>query len=224
MSGKLIVIDGLDGSGKTTQIERVYQALSQKGAPVMKISFPDYESESSALVRLYLDGAFGDKPGDVNAFAASSFYAVDRYASFKQHWQKQYEAGGVILAARYTTSNAIHQMSKLPPQAWSSYLKWLYHYEYDLLELPKPDKVIFLRMSREASERLLQKRYGGDESKKDLHERDKQYLFDCGKAAEYAAAEGGWTLLDCCKGEEILPVEVITERILNEIKSVISGI
>lgn len=221
MSGKLIVIDGLDGSGKSTQIERVYAALLRQNAQVMKISFPDYQNESSALVRLYLDGAFGDKPDDVNAFAASSFYAVDRYASFKQYWQKPYEAGAVILAARYTTSNAIHQMSKLPREAWDGYLAWLYHYEYDLLGLPRPDRVIFLQMSRKASERLLQKRYGGDESKKDLHERDKRYLLCCAQAAEYAAKADGWTLIDCCKGEEILPVETITERILNEIKRVL---
>ncbi len=216
MAGKLIVIDGLDGSGKSTQIDRIYDILSAN-EQVMKISFPDYQNESSALVRLYLAGTFGDKPGDVNAYAASSFYAVDRYASYKQFWEKEYLAGTTILAARYTTSNAIHQMSKLPKAAWDSYLSWLADYEYTLLGLPKPDKVIFLNVSAKVSEKLLDKRYGGDADKKDLHERDKKYLDDCRMAAEYTAKKQGWTLIDCCDGNEILPIETITSAILTAI-------
>lgn len=213
MKAKLIVIDGLDGSGKSTQIDRIYDRLTANGEKVMKISFPDYANESSALVRMYLGGAFGDKPGDVNAYAASSFYAVDRYASYKQYWQKEYEAGTVIIAARYTTSNAIHQMSKLPKEEWDSYLEWLSAYEYGLLGLPKPDKVLFLNMSKEASDALLLKRYGGDESKKDVHERDRQYLENCANAANYAAKHDGWEVIECCEGSEVLPIEVITDRI-----------
>ncbi len=220
MSGKLIVIDGLDGTGKSTQIDRVYEILS-KNHKVMKISFPDYSNESSALVRMYLAGAFGDKPGDVNAYAASSFYAVDRYASYKQYWEQAYNEGAVILAARYTTSNAIHQMSKLPKEQWDTYLEWLSHYEYEQLGLPKPDQVIFLCMTEAASEQLLQKRYGGDESKKDLHERDKQYLADCKKSAEYAAEKECWQLIACCDGEDILPIEQITSKIVKSINSVL---
>ncbi len=213
MSGKLIVIDGLDGSGKSTQIDRVFEILSAKGE-VMKISFPDYQNESSALVRQYLSGAFGSKPEDVNAYAASSFYAVDRYASYKQFWQAAYQSGSTILAARYTTSNAIHQMSKLPPNEWDSYLSWLSEYEYTLLGLPRPDKVIFLNMTKEACEKLLLARYGGDADKKDLHERDQKYLDDCRMAAEYTAKVQNWTLIDCCVGEDILPIPTITEKIL----------
>ncbi len=218
MAGKLIVIDGLDGSGKSTQIDRVYEILS-KQAKVMKISFPDYNNESSALVRMYLSGAFGQKADDVNAYAASSFYAVDRYASYKQYWEQAYKEGSVILAARYTTSNAIHQMSKLPQSQWDNYLSWLSEYEYTLLGLPKPDKVIFLNMSKAACEVLLSKRYGGDEDKKDLHERDKKYLDDCRLAAEYTAKVQGWSLIECCEGERILPIEQITAQILAAIEA-----
>ena len=217
MAGKLIVIDGLDGSGKSTQIERVTEILS-KEYRVKTISFPDYANESSALVRMYLGGAFGDKPDDVNAYAASSFYAVDRYASYKLFWEQDYQADTVILAARYTTSNAIHQMSKLPKEEWDAYLAWLASYEYDKLGLPRPNGVIFLNMSKEASDRLLLKRYGGDESKKDVHERDQKYQSDCRTAAEYAAKKDGWTLIECCKGEEILPIETITEKILEAVE------
>lgn len=219
MAGKLIVIDGLDGSGKSTQIDRVYEILAKQHR-VMKISFPDYTHESSALVRMYLSGAFGEKPGDVNAYAASSFYAVDRYASYKQFWQKEYEAGTVILAARYTTSNAIHQMSKLPQSQWDDYLKWLFSYEYELLGLPVPDAVVFLNMSEAACERLLMERYGGDEGKKDVHERDRKYLADCRTAAEYAAKTDGWQLIECCEGEKILPIEQITDKICAAIQNV----
>lgn len=219
MSGKLIVIDGLDGSGKSTQIDRVHEILSADRS-VMKISFPDYNNESSALVRMYLAGTFGEKADDVNAYAASSFYAVDRYASYKQFWEKEYRDGSVILAARYTTSNAIHQMSKLPKEEWDAYLKWLAEYEYELLELPKPDAVIFLNMSKEACDALLAKRYGGDESKKDVHERDKNYLDNCREAAKYAAKKQNWTLIECCEGENILPIEAITDKILAAVDAV----
>lgn len=214
--GKLIVIDGLDGSGKSTQIDRVYEILS-KNHRVMKISFPDYENESSALVRMYLAGTFGDRPEDVNAYAASSFYAVDRYASYKQFWKKAYDEGAVILAARYTTSNAIHQMSKLPREEWDTYLDWLSEYEYTLLGLPKPDAVIFLNMSEQACDSLLSRRYGGDESKRDVHERDKRYLENCRTAAEYAAKKDGWKLISCCEGARILSVETITAAICEQI-------
>ena len=137
MNGRLIVLDGLDGSGKTTQLDRLDGYFTQQRLHYKRISFPDYDRPSSALVKMYLGGEFGGSPDAVNAYAASSFYAVDRYASYKQCWQEDYEAGGVILAARYTTSNAIHQMVKLPKAQWDAYLHWLEDYEYHLLELPR---------------------------------------------------------------------------------------
>ena len=139
--GKLIVLEGLDGSGKATQAKLLAEHLAAQGVPVQKITFPDYASDSSALVKMYLAGQFGQHPDDVNAYAASSFYAVDRYASYKTSWGSFYEQGGVIIADRYTTSNAVHQCSKLPPEQWDDFLCWAFDYEYRLLGLPAPDAV-----------------------------------------------------------------------------------
>ena len=137
--GKLIVVEGLDGSGKATQAKLLARHLTEQGFSVREITFPDYESDSSALIKMYLAGQFGDKPDDVNAYAASSFFAVDRYASYKKDWGSFYENGGIIIADRYTTSNAVHQCSKLPPEQWESFLDWLFDYEFHLLGLPAPD-------------------------------------------------------------------------------------
>ena len=139
--GKLIVIEGLDGSGKATQAKLLASHLAESGRRVMEITFPDYESDSSALVKMYLSGQFGSRPDDVNPYAASSFYAVDRYASYKTKWGSFYEAGGIVIADRYTTSNAVHQCSKLPPDQWDGFLRWAFEYEYQLLGLPAPDAV-----------------------------------------------------------------------------------
>ena len=127
MKGKLIVIEGLDGSGKATQAKHLAAALQQQGKQIREISFPNYDSDSSAPVRMYLSGAFGTEPGDVNPYAASSFYAIDRYAGMKQDWGCFYDDGGILIADRYTTSNAIHQCCKLPKEQWDSYLHWLFH-------------------------------------------------------------------------------------------------
>ena len=214
MPGKLIVIDGLDGSGKTTQSQRVAQALERRGTPVRLISFPDYAEEPSALVRMYLNGELSDTPGGVNAYAASSFYAVDRYASFKKHWEKDYLAGHTILSTRYVSSNAIHQMSKLPESQWDEYLRWLSDFEYGRLGLPRPDRIIFLNMSRAVADRLILSRYHGNEEKKDLHEKDRAYLASCQRTAAYAARAEGWSVVECDDGEAPLPLESITEKIL----------
>ena len=139
--GRLLVIEGLDGSGKATQAKLLASHLAESGRRVMEITFPDYESDSSALVKMYLSGRFGDKPDDVNPYAASSFYAVDRYASYKTKWGSFYEAGGIVIADRYTTSNAVHQCSKLPQEQWNDFLRWAFDYEYRLLGLPAPDAV-----------------------------------------------------------------------------------
>lgn len=211
--GRLVVIDGLDGSGKTTQFDRVGEYLERCGTNYKKICFPDYDNPSSALVKLYLSGEFGTAPDAVNAYAASSFYAVDRYASYKSFWQADYAAGALILAARYTTSNAIHQMGKLPRERWAAYLDWLEEYEYERLQLPRPDRVIFLDMPPQISQRLMTRRYEGDESKKDIHERDRQYLLHCRESALYAAARLGWQVIPCAEGDEPRAMEAITQDI-----------
>lgn len=208
--GKLIVLDGLDGSGKSTQLEAVDRWMTERGIAHKLISFPDYEQPSSVLVRQYLAGEFGGTPDAVNAYAASSFYAVDRYASFKRFWQEDYESDTVILAARYTTSNAIHQMSKLPREQWDSYLSWLPDYEYRLLGLPAPDLVLFLDMPPAVSQKLMTSRYEGDESKKDIHERDRSYLLTCREAALYAAQHDGWSVVSCAEGDEPRSIADIT--------------
>lgn len=219
--GKLIVIDGLDGSGKSTQLEIVQKKLEDMGVPVKTISFPDYESPSSALVRMYLNGEFSDNPDDINAYAASSFYAVDRYASFMKYWKEDYFSGKLILAARYVSSNAIHQMVKLDESEYDQYLEWLYDYEHEKLGLPPADKVIFLDMPTNISQKLLSKRYNGDESRKDIHEAHVNYLENCRKTALYAANKLDWTVIQCSDGENPLPVEVISENVMKEISKVI---
>lgn len=218
--GKLIVIDGLDGSGKSTQSERVAETLRKMGRKVKLISFPDYEEPSSALVRMYLAGEFSDDPNDVNAYAAGSFYAVDRYASFKKFWEKDYEEGTLILATRYATSNAIHQMVKLPREDWPEYLSWIEDFEYKKLGLPVPDEVIFLDMERTVADRLLLARYHGDETKKDIHEKNAAYLAQCQKTARFAAAAWNWKVILCDDGENPRPVEDVTGDIMDAILAV----
>ena len=212
--GRLIVLDGLDGSGKSTQLARLQEYFDNNGIQYKQISFPDYDQPSSALVTMYLRGEFGDAADAVNAYAASSFYAVDRYASYKKFWQKEYESDTLILAARYTTSNAIHQMGKLPATEWDSYLEWLQEYEYGLLGLPRPDRVIFLDMPLDISQRLLSARYEGDEQKKDIHERDIAYLKTCRESALYAAQKMGWNVVQCGENGQPLPMDTISERLV----------
>ena len=211
--GKLIVLEGLDGSGKATQAKRLAAALAAEGRPVREITFPNYESDSSALVRMYLAGQFGEKPDDVNAYAASSFYAVDRYAGYKADWGKFYEEGGILIADRYTTSNAVHQCSKLPPEQWEEFLHWLFDYEFRLLGLPAPDRVIYLQVDPAVSQKLMTQRYHGDETKKDVHERDVEYLSRSRKAAEFCAAHLGWCSVRCDAGGQMRSIEEIGEEV-----------
>ena len=169
---KLIVIDGLDGSGKATQSKLLARRLNDMGYKARTISFPDYESDSSALVKMYLGGKLGSSPDDVNAYAASTFYAVDRVASYINTWHSDYESYDYIIADRYTTSNIIHQMAKVAESERDSYIDWLFDFEYHRLELPAPDMVIFLDVDPAISQKLIDGRYGGDESKKDVRRKD----------------------------------------------------
>ncbi len=212
--GKLIVIDGLDGSGKSTQLGLLEAYLKENGCVYRQISFPDYDQPSSALVKMYLAGEFGEAADSVNAYAASSFYAVDRYASYKKFWENDYQSGTPIIAARYTTSNAIHQMAKLPKSEWDAYLDWLEYYEYVQLGLPKPDAVVFLDMPLHIAQMLMSGRYHGDESKKDIHERDLAYLKQCRESALYAAEKCGWTVITCGEEDAPLAPEKITAQLI----------
>jgi len=219
LHGKLLIIEGLDGSGKATQAERLARALSGMGRDVRKVSFPNYESDSSALVRMYLSGAFGGDPGDVNAYAASVFFAVDRYAGFKADWGDFYRAGGIVIADRYTTSNAVHQCSKLPRDEWDGYLEWLFDFEYRLMGIPAPNGVVYLRMDPAVSQELMSKRYHGDESKKDIHERNLDYLRRSALAAEYCADRLGWMAVDCTAGGAMRTVEDIHAELMQRLEA-----
>lgn len=218
MSGKLIVIEGLDGSGKSTQMQRLTENLDAAGVKYKRIKLPNYSSPSCSLVNMYLKGEFGNKPDDVNAYAASSFYAVDRFASFKQVWGEDYLNGSLILADRYATSNAVHQMVKLPKEKWDEYLSWLEDYEYVKMGIPKPTAVIFLDMPVEISQRLMSERYNGDEKKKDVHEADTEYLKKCREAAFYAADKLSWTVISCAQGEQVKSIEKIADEIFSVVK------
>ncbi|MBP1560830.1 MAG: deoxynucleoside kinase [Oscillospiraceae bacterium] len=218
--GKLIVIDGLDGSGKSTQFDILKETLSEKYS-VKAISFPDYDNPSSSLVKMYLNGELSADASGVNAYAASSFYAVDRYASYKMFWEENYKNGDLIFASRYVSSNAIHQMVKLPENEWDGYLQWLSDYEYAKLGLPEPNLVIFLDMPTDISQKLLSARYNGDESRKDIHESDLQYLRACRRSALYAAEKLGWRVVECSDGEKPLAVEEISKKLLNIVNEVL---
>ena len=219
--GKLIVLDGLDGSGKTTQFEMVGKRLEADGKAFKAISFPDYENPSSTAVKMYLNGEIAKNAEEVNAYAASSFYAVDRYICYKQLWEKDYLADIPIIASRYVSSNAIHQMVKLPESEWEGYLNWLSDYEYVRLGLPKADKVILLDMPVEVSQRLMTARYDGDERKKDIHEANVAYLRHCRKSSYYAAEKLGWEIIECAENDEALPREVIFEKIIRIVYEVL---
>lgn len=218
---KLIVIEGLDGSGKATQAKRLTEALVEKGIPVREVSFPDYESDSSALVRMYLSGQFGTDPQDVNAYAASSFFAVDRFASYKKDWHRDY-ARGVVIADRYTTSNAVHQCSKLPKEQWEDFLNWLFDFEYKKLGIPAPDRVIYLNVDPAVSQALMTARYRGDENKKDIHERDIAYLRHSREAAAYCAEKLGWETVDCCRDGQMRSIEDIHKDVMKLLENSIA--
>lgn len=211
--GKVIVIEGLDGSGKATQTERLYELLSARGVQVRRVSFPDYDSPSSALVKMYLNGEFGSDPGDVNGYAAAAFYAVDRYASFKKDWGKAYDDGAVILCDRYATSNAVYQMTKVPQCEREEYLRWLEELEYCRLGIPRPDLVIYLDVPTDISQSLMSCRYDGDESKKDLHERNLAYLAQCGESARYSAMKLNWNVISCVRDGKMRSIDDISAEI-----------
>ena len=215
---KLIVIDGLDGSGKATQSKLLAERLGELGYKARTVSFPDYESDSSALVRMYLGGRLGSSPDDVNAYAASSFYAVDRVASYLNTWGRDYASYDYIIADRYTTSNIIHQMAKVPESERESYIEWLFDYEYNRLALPAPDLVLFLDVDPAISQKLIFGRYDGDESRKDIHERDFAYLMRCRASAMYATERLGWTAVSCAQSGNMRSVEDISDDIFALVK------
>lgn len=190
----MIVIEGVDGSGKSTQFACLCQRLEQEGIPFRRAAFPRYGQPSAALVEQYLQGQFGDKPEDVGPYAASAFFAVDRFASFRQDWGEYYRQGGLMLCDRYTTSNAVYQASKLPERQAGPFLQWLFDFEYKKLGLPEPSLVFFLDMPEQLSLELLRKRQG---DRGDIHEKDQGYLARCRRRALSVCREQGWRVIDC---------------------------
>ena len=219
--GKLIVIEGTDGSGKSTQFRLLCQRMEAEGHAFQKLVFPQYAEPSSALIRMYLGGEFGTKPSDVNAYAASAFYAVDRYASFKKVWGDWYDQGGLILSDRYTTSNAVHQASKEPVEKQEDFLKWLYDFEYTKLGMPAPDLVIYLDVPTDFTEAMMRKRESDTNTTADIHEQDMQYLATCRRTGKMAAEYYGWTVIQCVKDGAMRSIEDIHEEIFDHVRKVL---
>ena len=219
MNGKLIVLEGTDASGKSTQFARLCETLDARGVEYRRLVFPQYDQPSSALIRMYLGGEFGSKPEDVSAYAASTFFAVDRYASFKKDWGEYYRSGGLILADRYTTSNAVHQAAKLPASEKDAYLNWLFDFEYRIMGLPKPDAVFFLDMPPQAVRDLLAHRVGKTE---DIHEKDADYLEQCYLTASSLAERFEWKRIQCVKNQKLRTIEDIAGEILSDVLNLIA--
>lgn len=206
--GKIIVLDGLDGSGKSTQLDLAYRYLVDQGVNCRMVSFPNYETITGQLVECYLRGEI-PCGGTDGAYAASSMYAIDRYVSYVTDWKSFYEAGGTIISGRYTTSNAVYQLAKVSADERESFLSWLFDYEYNKLGLPKPDMVLFLDMPVDVSQKLLDHRYLGDPKKKDIHEKNVKFLEECRKNAMYVAERCNWDVIDCAKDGLPIPIEDI---------------
>ena len=219
--GKLFVIDGTDGSGKQTQFTKLQERLTKDNINFKTVSFPNYESPSSSLVKMYLSGKFGENAKDVSPYIASTFYAADRYATFKTGYQKFYDEGGIILADRYTTANMVHQAGKIKDkQERKKFLDWLWDFEFNLYSLPVPTEVFFLNMPVEKSLELIQNRDNKytHNTKKDIHERDKNHLIDSYNAACEVAKEYNWYEIKCIKDNNLRTIEDIHEEIYKEVK------
>ena len=221
--GKLITIEAGDGSGKATQTKALYDRLLAEGYQVLKVEYPDYQSESSALVRMYLGGEFGQQAENVSAYGASSFFAVDRYASYLLKWRQAYESGWIILADRYTTSNMVHQAVKLKDSAErEEFLAWLWDFEFGRLQLPVPDRVIYLDMPPEISDRLINSRAAKDSSRqKDIHEKDTSYLHHCHRAYNEVAEKYGWVKISCAQQGNLRTVQDIHEDVYQAVKEIL---
>ena len=221
--GKIIVIEGTDGSGKSTQFRLLTQRLQREGTEFKTLVFPQYSEPSSALIRMYLGGEFGTDPSDVNAYAASAFYAVDRYASYKKDWGQWYEQGGLIVSDRYTTSNAVHQTSKEPAEKQGEFLKWLYEFEYDRLGLPSPDLVIYLDVPTAFTEQLMRHREQETNTKADIHEQNTQYLATCRETGRTAANFYGWSVIQCVRDGKMRSIEDIHQEIYGLVQDCLAG-
>ena len=215
--GKLLVIEGLDGSGKATQTRLLCERLMLAGHSYRRLSFPDYGKPYAEPVRMYLAGEFG-RLEEVGAYGASLFFAVDRYASYKKVWGEYYQGGGLIVSDRYTTSNAVHQASKEPEGSRQAFLKWLYEFEYDHLGLPRPDLTLYLDVPTDFTEKLLRAREQSTHTQADIHEQDTGYLATCRRMGALAADYYGWTVISCVREGKMRSIEDIHEEIYRHVR------
>ncbi len=214
--GKLFVIDGTDGSGKQTQSAKLKERLEKEGVDFKSVSFPNYDSPSSSLVKMYLGGEFGTDPKKISPYIASTFYAADRFATFQKEYKEYYDNGGIIIADRYTTSNMIHQAGKIKDDSErEKFLNWLWNFEFNLYGLPIPTEVIFLNMPIEYSMKLMEERENKitHDAKKDIHENDKNHLIDSYNEACKLASKYNWKEVMCVKNDEIRTVDDIHEEV-----------
>ena len=223
--GKLIIIEGSDGSGKQTQTEKLYKRLQTRTKiAIKKVSFPNYESKASEPVKMYLAGEFGENTGDVNAYAASVLYSVDRFASYKKDWEKFYLEGGVVISDRYTTSNMIHQLPKIEKEEeQKKYLDWITDLEWNKVSIPKPDAVFFLDMPYEFSQKLMKNRDNKitGEAQKDIHERDEEYMKKSYETAKKLAIDQKWEIIKCVKNDTLKTIDEINDEILKKVLEII---
>ena len=217
--GKLIVLEGIDGSGKSAQFRRLCARLENDGIDYNHIVFPRYDQDSSALIRMYLAGEFGTHPDDVNAYTASTFFAVDRFASYKKDWGSTYESGGLFLSDHYTTSNAVHQGSKLSDEELPDFFRWLSDLEYEKMGLPRPDLVLYLDVDIETSLARMRRREAKNHTHADIHEQDIEYLRRCLRTAERAADFFGWTRIPFMKDGLERDVDEKNEEIYSILRS-----
>jgi len=223
--GKIIVIEGLDGSGKQTQSEKLFDRLKSDGKNIMKLAYPRYDNPSSSLVKMYLSGEFGKNANDVNAYIASTFYAVDRYASYKQDYEEFYKNGGIVLLDRYVTANMVHQSSKIDDlEEKEKFLKWLTDFEYGMFGIPKPDKVFFLNIPPIVSQKLIKDRENkfSHEKQKDIHGKDENYLQRAYDNACYLINKYNWDEINCTQDEKLRTIDDIHEEIYKKVLSVLN--
>ncbi len=214
--GYLLTIEAPDASGKSTQVNALTKKLEESGFTVRLVRFPNYGSDACKPVEMYLSGVLGDNPSDTGAYAASVFFAVDRYFSYNTDWKKDLEKDNcVVILDRYTTSNAIHQLAKLDSNAEKEeFLNWLYDFEFSKLNLPVPDDTIFLDVEPEVSQKLLAKRAKDDSSHvTDIHEADKAYLLNCYKAAQFAAVKKSWKVIRCTENGDMRTIDDISDEL-----------
>ena len=219
--GKLFVIDGTDGSGKQTQLQKLKDRFDKEGIEYRTVSFPNYNSPSSSLVKMYLNGDFGADAQAISPYIASTFYAADRYATFKTQYEEYYNNGGIILADRYTTANMVHQAGKIKDDTErEKFLNWLWDFEFNLYGLPVPTEVIFLNMPTEYAQKLMENRLNKitHEDKKDIHESNKNHLIDAYNEACKLVKKYNWCEIKCVKDKKIRTIDDIHEEIFERIK------